>query len=720
MVGWLDTLNRNVAQVTPHLDPLVCTSVSRIGGDPQQEAPGAQAKRGKERGKEDCIVNGQTPERLHVSLFQQLPLVTNGRITKGVSYRMKVDGAELIDEGHPKKHDYPYVDVTTLNSWIQDLSGAILKASIFFVNAYSHVTFISAPMESEASEEDLVITCLLIGFIVADYCAQLALAMRESIKRLRIYRNDGFFVSECSLAREGSVLSTFEWCWTFACLVLVNLVNVEVKLQAASQYFNLHQTRRTGASLRLGPSIVNLAGYRSAWEFYVQNREGQGVRMMLAMCTSIPVVILKVLLGRREGLSAFFIAVNVGLPAVLQIIKLVDAVKLLITRQHYWRRLKEDSRSFDQVLRDIAQSDMERYFGVKPKPQPYKCIDHSGPSVKSIDVCKRALLMDEKVADLNEEIQGLAEIGVFNLKDSLVKLGPFREELQRYSFPCFYEVATLTSIKVGDFPHGLGPFGLTKADIEPTPAKSLARPEAAKSQTPWEIDVAKFPASRLACSYASRGQITGVLSPLSDITLEPDEMAAAGIPEGAVRFAWSYPVVTQGPPEAARDLVDTPPSSHDSFLLYGGYVYFDAENKVHCVLAARLTRDGEPKGLLGFCPPIPVTGQLRTLLSEMQDSRQGRPVSALQGGEACRGLCHVWVSPQHCLTDQPSRGGFLFWHDPIEDASASLEPAHPFHSQPSLQSVQNPQGESLFPTSDPPCFLQSLDSRILVPEVEDL
>lgn len=78
------------------------------------------------------------------------------------------------------------------------------------------------------------------------------------------------------------------------------------------------------------------------------------------------------------------------------------------------------------------------------------------------------------------------------------------------------------------------------------------------------------------------GEVKGMLSPLEEVTIKQHDPTAAliRIPPGAKFFAFAYPVIT-----AELEVTRTRYSPTDAFLLYGGYVYFDAKMNVIAVNA---------------------------------------------------------------------------------------------------------------------------------------
>jgi len=170
----------------------------------------------------------------------------------------------------------------------------------------------------------------------------------------------------------------------------------------------------------------------------------------------------------------------------------------------------------------------------------------------------------------------------------------------------------------------------------------------------------------MACS--SGGVLRGTISPLSEVTFDDKHKEGLGIPVDAYWFGWSYPVATKERlsddivVECKKKYADQEPA--DSFLLWGGYVYFNRDLEIVLVFAANHKRQGGwLKGLLGFRPPISVhhDGPLVATLQEAIDTDGGFPISALHNEDQYSGLRMLWLDSHKLKTEKPTHGGFLFF-----------------------------------------------------------
>jgi len=115
----------------------------------KEESEEMERTRTPGKGRGCCAVVAQTERRLHPHLWEAMPLVTDGAVTRELPYCLTLEGVDIIDEKHDlfeKRYHYHFVDVTTFNSWAEDLAMLVLNSAMFFITAYSHDTFIAATM----------------------------------------------------------------------------------------------------------------------------------------------------------------------------------------------------------------------------------------------------------------------------------------------------------------------------------------------------------------------------------------------------------------------------------------------------------------------------------------------------------------------------------------------------------------------------------------------
>jgi len=629
------------------------------------------------REKRQCTLNGsereytvysQSKDRFHPSLYEQCPLVSNGKVTRGISFRMMLDEAQMISGEDPDALDYPYIDITTLNSWLQDTSMAVVSAALFFVTAYSHTTFISATFakSDESIGMGLYLTWVMICIIGVDYCIQCLLAVREASSNWKTEAENTLILNDdISLEK----LSAGQVWVAFLCRVFLALVNIPEKVCVAPIYFHPDQAIRMSSVNRIGGHRTHFAGFRTKWEFEVENRAGQYHRAILSLCTGTASIVLKALVCLCQESNWFFIIVNVGVPVLMELLKVRDAIKMYHMRQGFRKILEADMHSSDDVVRGVSHAMLSKHFGVR-LPVPAGHMEHLflQSSTGTCDSIAREL--DKKVSDMQFALDMLERGSKLCQGEGLHLIQDIRPGLQQACFPCFFEVATPSSINVTpyDFPHDLGPFRLEAIDVQLCIDRPSTPAGSCKAQpTPWTVSLENYPASRVAMACSSGGVLRGTISPLSEVTLNEKHKDILGIPVDAYWFGWSYPVASKGC--LSDDVVVeckkyTDVSPEDSFLLWGGYIYFNQDLEIVLMLAANHKRQGgRLKGLLGFRPPISVhhDGPLVATLQEAIDTDGGFPVSALHDEDQYSGLRMLWLDSHDLKTEKPSNGGFLLF-----------------------------------------------------------
>jgi len=126
------------------------------------------------------------------------------------------------------------------------------------------------------------------------------------------------------------------------------------------------------------------------------------------------------------------------------------------------------------------------------------------------------------------------------------------------------------------FPKQLGPFALV-------PAKKLV----------LMLDRAKLeykamsPVGVIRAFEAQGISASGVIAPISTVTLDPVSRRKAGIPEDATEFTWAYPVGGGRFTEQQRAYLSTTTPSA-SFFVVGGFVYLNSTGRVISSMALSL------------------------------------------------------------------------------------------------------------------------------------
>jgi len=325
--------------------------------------------------------------------------------------------------------------------------------------------------------------------------------------------------------------------------------------------------------------------------------------------------------------------------------------------------------SSDDVVREVSRAMLSKYFGVSV-PVAAGQIEHfRASSTGTCDAIARE--WDKKVFDMQFALDMLERGNKLYPGEGLRLVQDIRQRLQQACFPCFFEVATSSSIHVTpyDFPHDLGPFALKAIDVQLCIDRPSTPAGSCKAQpTPWTASLENYPASRVAMACSSGGVLRGTISPLSEVTFDDKHKDALGIPVNAYWFGYSYPVASKGC--LSDDIVVeckkyTDEKPEDAFILWGGYVYFNRDLEIVLVLAANHKRQGgELKGLLGFRPPMSVhpDGPLGATLQEVIDTDGGFPVSALHNEDQYSSLRMIWLGAREIKTEKPSPGGVVFFY----------------------------------------------------------
>lgn len=661
-------------------------------GSPQR----ARRVKGRSSGGQYSI-NAESRRRINRSIFEQFPIVSEGCITQGISYKIARDGAAILSQDYPDVDKFPYLDVITCQSWQREVTMAIMKASIFFVGVYSHAAFFSANFlllkESQVTM-DMYWNWAAMGIIFIDYIGKFAFAWHEASIKWKVDLSMGIFVTKDDLPNsDGSELSRLNQWKAFLFLVMLYLLAVPMKVQVAPAYFSTDKALRLGASVRVSGGRFMFVGYRSKWEYKVENHPSTLYRMMFSLVTGSIVIAIKAVICMWFARDWFFTIVNVGIPICLQVVMILDAIRLYLDRSGYRRMLEDESESTDPNTRMLSKAQLKQRFGIK-KPQNEDEKQAFSMEPQETSILRTAEGIDKRLAELKEDLEFLKEErrgalksqgedptqvnATVELDDSFQMLDNIRAQVQRAMLPCFYEVASLTGTHTDElgFPHDFGPLLLQPMEALPFEFQEpFTTQERDSRPTPWTMPLDAYPESSVAQACAVNGVLGGVLSPLSRVSLGAEEKTAAGIPEDAAYYAWNYTadaccaggeaIISLGGDGAKNPgNLDVDPedlTAADWFLACGGYVYFDLTFQVIHILSATVTRfSGDfAKGTLGFRPPLPITpgGPLEKALQNARRTGDGYPTPY-------RGLDMrmLWLSSEQIRTEARSPGGFLFFY----------------------------------------------------------
>jgi hypothetical protein len=160
----------------------------------------------------------------------------------------------------------------------------------------------------------------------------------------------------------------------------------------------------------------------------------------------------------------------------------------------------------------------------------------------------------------------------------------------------------------------------------------------------------------------------GFCTPFASITLPPEARLKAKIPAAAFTFAFAYPVrgVSQISPESRTALIAASNDANWRFILYGGFLYFDANG---IVIGANAIGGGDD---LRFGAPEKWRSEYTSTLIE---HRRFQPVTLenlkgagakwfawIHAGETLLGPTGTWTPTQH--------GAFVYlFHDDASEVS---------------------------------------------------
>jgi len=220
------------------------------------------------------------------------------------------------------------------------------------------------------------------------------------------------------------------------------------------------------------------------------------------------------------------------------------------------------------------------------------------------------------------------------------------------------------------FPHSLGPFGIRQTGFNETSFLIVWDDIKDKGKGGmFHIEKPAFGKNttlRILAGPIKDWPVVGQFSPAYPITLSDSEKKAALIPINSTYFVWAYPVA--GVSVDVYKLPGIDPADSDlSFLMVGGYVYFNKENKI-CGVNTIIPSD---KGLV-FSAPKKWNHDFTSFLA-----KPGRfqPIT-IKPLHDCGARWYCWIRPDEPLVDDWGtseklcpNGGFVYlFHDNYYDA----------------------------------------------------
>jgi hypothetical protein len=185
------------------------------------------------------------------------------------------------------------------------------------------------------------------------------------------------------------------------------------------------------------------------------------------------------------------------------------------------------------------------------------------------------------VSDLQRLIE--EHVGVPKACQRLVFAGTSLKPSATLSSTGLVDGATVfVMVRQSGFPHSLGPFQtiqvpLNVCDFTVTPVDGGDAVEQGQIWTmdrqPLEAFMGESPEACNENGLQVEFPLIGQFSPSHPVTLTSLEKSASNIPESAVEFAWSYPIVDWEKLCIKDDALK-------SFLSVGGYVYYNSQHKI--------------------------------------------------------------------------------------------------------------------------------------------
>eukprot|EP00928_Gymnodinium_smaydae_P050764 TRINITY_DN3432_c0_g1_i1.p1 TRINITY_DN3432_c0_g1~~TRINITY_DN3432_c0_g1_i1.p1 ORF type:complete len:861 (-),score=116.92 TRINITY_DN3432_c0_g1_i1:200-2725(-) len=201
-----------------------------------------------------------------------------------------------------------------------------------------------------------------------------------------------------------------------------------------------------------------------------------------------------------------------------------------------------------------------------------------------------------------------------------------------------------TPPSAGDFPGLLGPFALVATSFTTKDFRMASQRRMEHSTWTMSPGSLRGPARRAAGELCGAARIAGRLSPEHPVTLPQEDRHAAGIPDDAITFAWSYPI--EQPLDVPSDCASNPDLT---FLALGGFVYFSSNKRITKALALVPSSSGG----LRFGKPFPLTQERITLFGK----RHFRPVTIDEMRRA-GARQFAWVRPGDF--EELEHGGFAY------------------------------------------------------------
>jgi len=223
-------------------------------------------------------------------------------------------------------------------------------------------------------------------------------------------------------------------------------------------------------------------------------------------------------------------------------------------------------------------------------------------------------------------------------------------------------LARLVSPVARPFPNSLGPFDLVATTFD---VDSFRFPRKGSNKRVWTMapHMLQGEARSVVLSQLAGARISALTSPKHAVTLPNAAREAAGIPEDAVSFAWSYPIACKfDVPEICQSDPDL------AFLAVGGFIYMGKDGSIVHVTALVPSSDGG----LRFGSPMKWRPEWTKSLN-LGAGKLSRihPVTIPELREA--GACNFcWVLPAEL--EGFDHGGFAyFFHELNERSKTKLD-----------------------------------------------
>lgn len=187
-----------------------------------------------------------------------------------------------------------------------------------------------------------------------------------------------------------------------------------------------------------------------------------------------------------------------------------------------------------------------------------------------------------------------------------------------------------------EFPNKLGPFAILGTTLLPTFIGDSSMYVIQINDATFDLDLLR------SCDIIDEeGLGYGSVSPVHELTLSFENKALALIPESAARFVWAYPLFGMGSLNDAQKERLANCSPNLSFLVFGGFIYFDAQNTV---LQANAIAQGNG---LYFSGPQPWRHEFTSNLFK-QGRFQDVTIAAMRDQGAKK---YCWLKPDEVLVD---------------------------------------------------------------------